>query len=140
MRYWDSSALVPLIVEQSATSRMRRIAMEDSAVVTWWASSVECASALARLARGESLTREAHAKGIAHLRAAMTMWTELSPSRDVREQAMRMVRVHPLRAADALHLAAALVASDFDASSLEFVTLDTRQAEAAEAEGFRVVA
>ena len=119
---------------------MRRIAMEDSAVVTWWASSVECASALARLARGESLTREAHAKGIAHLRAAMTMWTELSPSRDVREQAMRMVRVHPLRAADALHLAAALVASDFDASSLEFVTLDTRQAEAAEAEGFRVVA
>lgn len=67
------------------------------------------------------------------------MWTELGPSDDLREQAMRLVRVHPLRAADALRLAAAIIASDFQPGSLEVVTLDTRLAEAAEKEGFRVL-
>ena len=140
MKYWDSSALFPLIVEQAATARLRRIALEDPATATWWGSTVECASAVARLAREGTLTREAQATALERLRAAMSVWTELTPSRDVREHAMRMVRVHPLRAADALHLAAALVASDFDPGTLDFVTLDSRQAEAAEAEGFRVIA
>lgn len=68
----------------------------------------------------------------------MEVWAEVGPTTGVREQAMRLVRVHSLRAANAVQLAAAIVASDFQPISLEFVTLDTRQAEAAEKEGFRV--
>ncbi len=43
---------------------------------------------------------------------------------------------HPLRAADALQLGAAIVAADGDTASLEFVTLDRRLADAALREGF----
>lgn len=53
---------------------------------------------------------------------------------------MRLLRVHRLRAADAVQIAAAIVAADFQPGSLEFVTLDVRQADAAEREGFRVIA
>ncbi|MGQ0538990.1 MAG: hypothetical protein ACT4R6_08610, partial [Gemmatimonadaceae bacterium] len=74
------------------------------------------------------------------LRQASVTWLEVPASDNVKEQAVRLLRVHRLRAADALQLAAAVVAADFDTGALEFVTLDTRQAEAAEREGLRVVA
>lgn len=139
MRYWDSSALVPLLVEQSATAGMRRIAREDSAVATWWGTPVECASALSRLARDKALTATELTAAMARLRAGAAMWSELAPSTDVREQAIRITRVHGLRAADSLQLAAAIVAADFQPRQLDFVTLDTRLAEAADAEGFHLI-
>ncbi|MEO7501638.1 MAG: hypothetical protein ABIW94_03265 [Gemmatimonadaceae bacterium] len=66
-------------------------------------------------------------------------WAEVAPSTDVREQAIRLLRVHRLRAADAVHLAATIIASDFQASSLVFVTLDKNQAAAADKEELQVV-
>jgi hypothetical protein len=57
----------------------------------------------------------------------------------LRRLAQRLVRVHPLRAADAFQLAAALVAAEPDPSGVEFVCLDPRLANAASREGFRVV-
>ena len=67
------------------------------------------------------------------------MWTEVQPSDDVREQAIRLLRVHTLRAADAIQLAAAIVVAEFQPGTLEFVTLDKNQAAAADKEGFRVI-
>jgi predicted nucleic acid-binding protein len=46
--------------------------------------------------------------------------------------------VHPLRAADALQLAAAVVAAEGIPASLSIVTLDERLAAAARREGFVV--
>jgi predicted nucleic acid-binding protein len=65
---------------------------------------------------------------------------EIPASTAVRDQSIRLLRVHPLRAADALQLAAALIAATFQPDSLEFISLDGRQSEAAEREGFRVPA
>jgi predicted nucleic acid-binding protein len=139
MRYWDSSALVPLLVRQDPSARMKDIASQDVVVVTWWGSSVECVSALARAEREERLSAAAFADAVTRLRRAAAAWTEVVPSGNVRDQAIRLLRVHPLRAADAAQLAAAIVAADFQPASLEFVTLDPRQAEVAEREGFRVI-
>jgi hypothetical protein len=47
--------------------------------------------------------------------------------------------VHPLRAADSLQLAAAIIAAEREPTTLEFVSLDDRLGEAASREGFRVV-
>ncbi len=52
---------------------------------------------------------------------------------------MRFLRVHPLRAADALQLAAAFIAAERRPSSLELITLDDRLAAAARKEGFVLV-
>lgn len=67
-------------------------------------------------------------------------WHEIGPGEIVRETAMRFLRVHPLRAADALQLAAAFVAAENRPSALEVVTLDERLAEAAHKEGFVLAA
>ena len=47
--------------------------------------------------------------------------------------------MHPLRAADALQLAAAFLAAERRPASLELVTLDDRVAAAARKEGFAVI-
>lgn len=138
MRYWDSSALVPLLVHQDVTETMRVALRDDTAIITWWATPVECASALARLHREGELEADGLSAAMSRLRGAMPMWTEVAPIPDVREQSIRIVRVHGLRAADALQLAAAIIASDFQPGSLEFVSLDLRQRLAAEHEGFLV--
>jgi uncharacterized protein len=52
--------------------------------------------------------------------------------------AVRFLRVHPVRAADALQLAAAFVAAERRPASLEVITFDDRLAVAARKEGFVV--
>ena len=66
-------------------------------------------------------------------------WAEIAPSARLRQTAERLLRVHPLRAADALQLAAAIVAADGDPETMAFMTLDERLALAARREGFPVV-
>ncbi len=57
----------------------------------------------------------------------------------VKARAKRLLNVHPLRAADSLQLAAALIAADDQPSSRSFVCLDQRLADAAKREGFTVL-
>ena len=66
-------------------------------------------------------------------------WSEVTAVEAARRHAERLVESHPLRAADALQLGAALIAADGATGSLDFVTFDERQATAAEREGFRVL-
>ena len=63
-------------------------------------------------------------------------WQEIHASETLHRTAARLLKTHPLRAADALQLGAALVASNFEAHSARFLTEDTRLREAAEKEGF----
>ncbi|MEO7103140.1 MAG: PIN domain-containing protein, partial [Gemmatimonadaceae bacterium] len=108
MRFWDSSALVTLVLDQPRTAQARELHTQDPELVVWWASSIECASAIARLHRDGQLTAtdEAQARGL--LTTLRASWFEVQPGDAVREQALRVLRLHPLRAADATQLAAAL--------------------------------
>ncbi|HEX5280721.1 MAG TPA: hypothetical protein VFW28_11650 [Micropepsaceae bacterium] len=63
-------------------------------------------------------------------------WHEIEPSEMLRENAVRFLQVHALRAADALQLAAAFAAAEGRPASLEMITLDERLADAARKEGF----
>lgn len=53
MRFWGSSGLVPLILEEPLTRAMESLYEEDTEMMLWWGSIVECASAIARAARGQ---------------------------------------------------------------------------------------
>ena len=56
------------------------------------------------------------------------------------DRASRLVERHALRAADALHLAAALVlARELGRRSLRFLSADVEQEQAAKAEGLRLI-
>jgi predicted nucleic acid-binding protein len=130
---------MPLLVAESASTHVREIHSGDPAIVTWWGTPIECVSALARLERKGALTSAGLGGSITRIRHAVTSWTEVWPSDDVREQSIRLLRVHALRAADAVQLAAAIIAAEFQPGTLDFVTLDSNQAAAADKEGFRVI-
>lgn len=139
MRFWDSSAVVPLVVVQTATARMQSLVKQDASLVVWWATSVECTAAVARLEREGILDERAAGRAIGLIGGLARDWHEVDATDPVKEFAKRVLRLHPLRTADALQLAAALVVAEGRPGQLEFVTLDERLAVAARREGFRVV-
>jgi len=139
MRFWDSSALVPLIVEQATSVRTDGWLADDPVMVIWTLTPVEIASAMQRLVREGALSEKD-----AHLAEART--DELARAchvifnlEAVQSQARRLLRLHPLRAADALQLAAALEWAKGKPSGRTFITLDKQLAWAASREGFTVL-
>ncbi|MDD2762810.1 MAG: hypothetical protein PHE83_02415 [Opitutaceae bacterium] len=138
MKFWDASSVVPLLVEEADSSRREAQLREDPAMLVWWGTPVECVSALQRLVREEALTADAALMAEERLRQLESTWIEIEASHPVRLQAHRLLRVHPLRAADALQLAAALVACGTEPGALPFLTADQRLRQAAAKEGFPV--
>ncbi len=136
MKFWDASAIVPLLVQQASSSDALRILRDDSTMIVWWGSLLECESALARLYRQADLTRADYSRTRKMLEELARAWIEVKPAEEVRKRAARLLRVHPLRTADALQLAAALAVAEGE--SLEFVCTDNRLGNAAELEGFIV--
>jgi predicted nucleic acid-binding protein len=139
MKFWDASAIVPLLVAEPKTRPVQALAGRDPEMLVWWGSEVECSSALARLERAGALDVKAASLAFERLKQLAAGWHEIEPSEIVRENAVRFLRVHPLRAADALQLAAAFMASERRPASLQIVTLDERLADAARREGFALV-
>ena len=138
MRFWDSSAVMPLLVKEQLSALRAGQAADDPGMTVWWASRVECASALNRLRRDGALDEQGLDRALSRLDALAERWYEVLPVPEVRARALRLLRVHPLRAADALQLAAALVATGEDPSVLPFLTSDDRLRDAARKEGFAV--
>jgi uncharacterized protein len=139
VRFWDSSAIVPLLVAEPSSAVVMGMYEIDPEVVAWWATEAECVSALARLERDGSLSASSMTEGLRRLEGLASAWREVQPVTAVRQTAIRLLRVHPLRTADALQLGAAIVAAEDHPASLQLVTLDERLAQAAEREGFPVV-
>lgn len=136
MRYWDASAIVPLLVRQARTDAARRLLDKDDQIVTWWGTSIECYSALMRLVREGHLTEASANAAGQRLSTLRLAWNEVLPAEPVRKTAERILRLHPLRAADAVQLAAALIAAEGEPDRLELVCFDERLADAARKEGF----
>ncbi len=139
MRFWDTTALLPLFVAEKRSSRVRSWLRRDPVVVVWALTRAEILSAFARREREEPGAARALVRARGRALSAGEEWSEVVALEPVRRQAERLVSAHPLRAADALQLAAALVATDLDPAGLEFVTFDERLATAALQEGFSVL-
>ena len=136
MRFWDSSAIVPLLLEEPSRAELLDLLERDGSMLVWWASPVECASAIARRERDGALSVHDASGALTRLTSLARAWTEVAATQPVRETARRLLRVHPLRAADSLQLAAAIVAAEGNPASIPFVSLDERLTEAAGKEGF----
>jgi predicted nucleic acid-binding protein len=106
VRFWDSSAVVPLIVAQAASAQVDGWLSEDPELALWTLTSVELASAIRRLVRegvlGEREANAAEARADELVKASHVIINVET----VKSQARRLLRLHPLRAADAMQLAA----------------------------------
>jgi predicted nucleic acid-binding protein len=139
MRFWDSSALVTIHVEQEHTDRTRALYRSDPFVVAWTLTDVEMRSALRRLEREGALAGSDAAEAIGRVEELWQAVSQVQLTDGLKARAKRLLAVHALRAADALQLAAALVFVRDDPDGCEFVCLDERLSVAAAREGFAVV-
>ena len=135
MKFWDSSAVVPLLVAESTTKAMSEILESDRQMHVWWSTEVECASTLARLERG-GVAADVIETAFSRLDMLREDWSEITTGAAVRATARRLLRTHPLRGADALQLAAAIALADGEPASITFLSLDDRLRRAARLEGF----
>lgn len=139
MRFWDTSALVPLFVDEPATENVWKVLVEDPVVIVWAQTLVELQSALARLRRSSVGAEDLL---LAVRREVLDRWTDWTPVVNlgaVTSRAQRLVDVHPLKTLDAMQLAAALVAANDQPHTLPLVSRDRQLSMAAELEGFRVI-
>jgi len=138
VRYWDSSAVVPLVVAEENSTLLLDIWRADSERVVWWGTQTECLSALARRHREGVLDAEELACAERLVYKLLETACEVLPGVEIRAHARRLLMTHPLRAADACQLAGALVIAGVDARHLAFVSLDLNLAACAQKEGFLV--
>ncbi len=138
MKFWDTSAVIPLLVQEGRSAQYHALLERDGEVAVWWGTEIECWSALARAQRNGRFDARSHELASAALEALRGSWFEITPSDEVRREARRLLRLHPLRAADALQLSAALVWSG-RYEGYELVASDEALRQAAQLEGFIVI-
>lgn len=139
MRYWDSSALVPLLVAEETSDKVRSWLAEDGDVVTWVWTRVELVGAIERRAREGAISATERRELLDRFDDLADRWDEVVDVFAVRARALTLLARHDLRAADAAQLGAALLTAEDDPSSLTFVCLDERLGAAADGEGLRVL-
>jgi len=140
MRFWDSSAVVPLLVEQETSSRVAAWVAADEAIVLWTLTPVEVVSALRRLVREKAVDEEVARLAEARMEEIVRAGHVVIDVEPVKSLATRLLRLHPLRAFDALQLGAALHWAEGYPQGRTLHTLDSRLALAAQREGFLVPA
>ena len=139
MRYWDASALVPLIVGEPTSEKMRGLLAEDDRIATWVWSYTEIAGAVERRAREGAISWDQRLSVLQRLLVLADSWDEVTDVLAVRSRANSLVARHPLRAADAGQLGAALLLKEQVVSPLTFVCLDRNLSLAANDEGLHVL-
>lgn len=139
MRFWDASAVVPLLVPESRSADCVRLLDADRVVIVWALTPVEVLSALHRKLRDEEVRGVDVERARRRLDSLRGAWSEVNDLELVRRRAERLLATHPLRAADALQLAAALVVCDEDPRRMPFVSLDENLNGAARREGFELL-
>jgi len=139
MIFWDSSAILPLCINETMTSTVKKAVIGDPDMVVWWGTRVECVSALSRRLREGTIGAAAIEQVRSLLAELVRQWHEVLPTETVRQRAERLIMVHPLRAADSLQLAAALAWTQEEPNCALMACLDQNLRNVAAKEGFTVL-
>ncbi len=138
MKFWDSSAIVPLITIETESNTAKDLLTADPTMLVWMITTTEVHSALYRKFRGHDLSEKGLNEALHRLKHLSSAWSEVTNIEKTRQRANRLLAIHPLRAADALQLAAALVAFEDQPEGESFLTFDHNLSQAARMEGFQV--
>ena len=133
--FWDASVLVTLCVNQTPTP-LALVFESKYRIAVWWATHVEIASALVRSLRQQDITAVEYAHARQQAEGLANLWDVIAPSAKVARDARTLLERYPLRAADALQLAAALEWCEGEPKGMVFLTFDRRLREAAALDGF----
>lgn len=143
--YLDTSALVKRYVDETGSRWLRALldAPPRPSVVLVHLVIVEMTSALVRRVREGVVSAPEYIQAQNAFRAdCLSQYDLVTAVDDIIDQANRLLEKHPLRAYDAIHLAAAVASNRAlladDLAPLVFVSADDRLNQAASAEGLTV--
>jgi predicted nucleic acid-binding protein len=136
--FWDASGIVLLCLAQPESNQARRLQRSYPRLVVWWGSLVEATSAFERVRR-EGMAPPAECdRALGRLGALSRRWIEVQPVDRLRSLSTELLSRHPVRAADALQLSAAVIWAGDRPRNRGFITFDEKLGRAAAAEGFSV--
>lgn len=130
--YFDTSALIKVLVQEDGGDVARDLWARASAAVTATIAYAEARAALAAALRTKRLSRARHTSAVAGLDSLFDGMTLIQAGEDLCRGAGALAQKHGLRGCDAIHLAAALAAGT---DGLLFVAWDRELSRAAGAEG-----
>lgn len=133
--YFDTSAVVPLVIDETSTDLCNRVWSESARVVSARLLYPEARAALARAERLGRLTPKQLAAAVIDLDSIVAQVDHIELTANLAQQAGDLAQEHGLRGYDAVHLAAACSIAD---SELVLVTGDGALAEAAQLWGMIV--
>jgi predicted nucleic acid-binding protein len=130
--YFDTSAIVPLLVYEPTTDHCARLWNEATRIVCARLVYPEACAALARAVRMQRLTSAQMVAATAELDDLVDQVDFMEITENLARVAGRLAQQHGLRGYDVVHLAAGVTIADHD---VVFVTGDADLADAATASG-----
>jgi uncharacterized protein len=131
VRFWDTSALIPILLDEDRSTIALSFMRTDSNVVVSFLTLVEIDSTLARRQASAQQRRDA-LELYASLRS---IWTVIDDYKAIVHEARRVAQTHALRSGDAVQLASAVIGCR-PKGLIPFVCFDDELNAAAFAEGF----
>ena len=138
MAFWDSSALVPLCVNERRSQEAGRLWNLFSEKWIWRETPVEIESSLARLRRETILDEARFSKARVRLQVIERDLISVSYEPRLTEIARSFPALLGLRSLDSLQLASALIWCNEFPRNKDFVSGDARLLQAAESLGFAI--
>lgn len=139
MIYADSSAIVKRYYEEPGSLRVRERWATAERIFTSRVAYAEVHAALGRKYRDADLPAEDFRRVSSAFEAEWAAYDQILVDRETLREVRRLVRRHPLRGYDAIHLAAALWLRGQIGESIEFWVADERLEAAARRERMPVV-
>jgi predicted nucleic acid-binding protein len=144
VKFWDSSAIVPLVIEEKTSRQCRDLYRADRHVDVWEYTETEVLSGIVKQTRVQPpLTDDELDAALTRLDTHRREWEVVKAVTDdivseIKRRARRHMLTHRLRSGDALQLAAATMRFD-PPMRRAFVVFDGQLADAAANEGFDVI-
>jgi uncharacterized protein len=139
VNYFDSSAIVKLFIVEPGTQRVHELFASDREFAVSRVGYAEVHAGFARRRRDGSLDSNAYEKIVQLFDAQWLLCARIDLRDDVLAMTRALVRRHPLRGFDAIHLASAITLKPHVGEGIQFVASDDRLLAAAQAEGLSIV-
>lgn len=139
MIYADSSVVVKRYHEEPGTGRVRERWAGEDRIFTSWITYPEVHAALARKHREGWFSAAVLSRLAGAFELEWVAYDHIAVSGATLAEVRRLLRRHPLRGGDAVHLAAAAWLREQIGDPLEFWVSDARLESAARREGLTVV-
>ena len=138
MSFWDSSALVPLCLNEFRSQTARSFWRRFSERYVWRGTPVEIVSAITRRLTEQSINTRELRVAESRLADLERRWTAIESTDRCVVLARTFPGLYGLRALDSLQLASALIWCKELPKNKDFVSADVRLLKAAESAGFTI--